>query len=167
MHLHPSFIASISAIAIVLVTKAVPVKSCTNVLVTPGASMDGNPMIAYNADSGGLQGMLYHYPPTSNDATTATTATTTTANMRKVYSWDPGVYLGEIPESPITYNVVGNTNEYGLVIAETTFGGVEILSGSGAGSGTKHGKKQIHTQQNAKIDYGSLIYIILQRCKNA
>jgi dipeptidase len=167
MHLHPSFIASISAIAIVLVTKAVPVKSCTNVLVTPGASMDGNPMIAYNADSGGLQGMLYHYPPTSNDATTATTATTTTANMRKVYSWDTGVYLGEIPESPITYNVVGNTNEYGLVIAETTFGGVEILSGSGAGSGTKHGKKQIHTQQNAKIDYGSLIYITLQRCKNA
>jgi hypothetical protein len=64
--------------------------------------------------------------------------------MRKVYDWDSGVYLGEISEATETYNVVGNTNEHGLVIGETTFGGVEVLAG---------------TQTDGKIDYGSLIYI--------
>lgn len=64
--------------------------------------------------------------------------------MRKVYDWDSGVYLGEIPEATETYNVVGNTNEHGLVIGETTFGGVEELA---------------WTQTDGKIDYGSLIYI--------
>ena len=124
------------------------VSSCTNVLITPSASTDGSTMIAYNADSGQLQGMLYHYPPTDN-------SNSTQLPMRQVYNWDTGVYLGEITEAVYTYNVVGNTNEYGLVIAETTFGGVDILSNSK------------YTQKKGTIDYGSLIYITLQRSKTA
>ena len=156
----PFFLLSI--LITTLITRNIPfVESCTNVLVTPGASDDGNPMIAYNADSGALQGMLYHYPPTnytnnnininnSNNNNNDPHDKNTTM-MRKVWNWDTGVYLGEIQEVEITYNVVGNTNEYGLVIAETTFGGVEILS----------------SQKKGKLDYGSLIYISLQRCKTA
>lgn len=136
----------------------IQVQACTNVLITPAASADGNPIIAYNADSGQLQGMLYHYPP--SNTTNGTNPDTnpdpdTNPGMRKVYNWDTGVYLGEIPEAPITYNVVGNTNEHGLVIAETTFGGVDILS------------NPKYQQPNGKLDYGSLIYIALQRSKNA
>jgi dipeptidase len=101
-------------------------------------------MIAYNADSGNLMGMLYHYPSLSN---------TDERTKRKVYNWDSGVYLGEIPEANSTYNVVGNTNERGLVIAETTFGGLSMLDPE--------------NQPDAKLDYGSLIYITLQRAEFA
>ncbi len=62
------------------------------------------------SDSGSLYGSLYHYPA----------ATHTPGTMRQIYDWDRGVYLGEIPEAAETYNVVGNMNEYGLVIGETT-----------------------------------------------
>ena len=71
--------------------------------------------------------------------------------MRDVYDWDSGVYLGQIPEASHTYNVVGNINEFGLVIGETTFGGISSLQ----------------SQSAAKIDYGSLIWITLQRSKSA
>lgn len=121
--------------------------ACTNVLVTPGASENGDSMIAYNADSGNLMGMLYHYPASSS-------MSYENLPSRKVWNWDTGVYLGEIPEAEETFNVVGNTNEYGLVIAETTFGGIEILANP-------------KNQPDAVIDYGSLIYITLQRSKNA
>jgi len=130
---------------ILLTTQLDKIQACTNLLVTPGASEDGDAMIAYNADSGNLMGMLYHYPATTNNSTTT---------KRKVWNWDTAVYLGEIEEAEVTYNVVGNTNEHGLVIAETTFGGIDILSNP------KH-------QPNAKIDYGSLIYITLQRAATA
>lgn len=134
---------SIFGLAILLITFQ-RYQACTNILVTPGASEDGNSMIAYNADSGNLMGMLYHYPAISGTAKGA---------KRKVYNWDTGVYLGEIPEANSTYNVVGNTNERGLVIAETTFGGLSILDPE--------------NQPGAKIDYGSLIYITLQRAEFA
>ncbi len=129
------------------------VNACTNVLITPAASANGNPIIAYNADSGSLQGMLYHYPATNHSSSEPSSSSSSL--MRKVYNWDTGVYLGEIPEVPITYNVVGNTNEHGLVIAETTFGGVDILS------------NPQYMQKHGKLDYGSLIYITLQRAKTA
>uniref|UniRef100_A0A7S2L9Z7 Dipeptidase n=1 Tax=Leptocylindrus danicus TaxID=163516 RepID=A0A7S2L9Z7_9STRA len=156
---------------------------CTNILVTPGASEDGSSMIAYDADFVGLMGMLYHYPPTSSNTTTASDngggnyflqkqqleqgekmdnvasvgrrtalrGSSDTTKMRQVYDWDEGTYLGEIPEAVETYNVVGNTNEYGLSIGETTFGGIEALS----------------KQSGSIIDYGSLIWITLQRSKTA
>ena len=82
----------------ILCTTAV-VQACTDILVTPGASVDGSAMIAYNADSPGLYGSIYHYPPSMNN---------TVGSMRKVYDWDSGVYLGEIPQARETYNVVGS-----------------------------------------------------------
>uniref|UniRef100_A0A7S3LFR9 Dipeptidase n=1 Tax=Amphora coffeiformis TaxID=265554 RepID=A0A7S3LFR9_9STRA len=111
-------------------------QACTDILVTPGASHDGA-MIAYNADSPTLFGYLYHYPASQNPPGT----------IRSVYDWDSGVYLGDIPEVAETYNVIGNTNEHGLVIGETTFGGV------------------MEQNTEGKIDYGSLIWITLQRAK--
>lgn len=120
--------------------------------------MDGSSIIAYNADAPTLMGMLYHYPATdhygsinNSDNNDGTTTTSSSTPMRKVYDWDSGRYMGEIAESNTsTYNVVGNTNEYGLVIGETTFGGVGVLAWN---------------QTDAIMDYGSLIYIALQRCK--
>lgn len=124
--------------AIIFATLA---NACTNLIVTPGASADKSAMIAYNADSGSLYGQLYHYPA----------ATPPKGSMRSIYDWDSGEYHGQIPEASTTYNVVGNTNEYGLVIGETTFGGLSSLQ----------------SQKGAKIDYGSLIWITLQRAKCA
>lgn len=98
-------------------------------------------MVAYNADSGTLYGSLYHYPASDHDIT----------SMRDIYDWDSGRYLGQIKEVPHTYNVVGNMNEYGLVIGETTYGGIADLQ----------------SQPDAKIDYGSLIWVTLQRAKTA
>ncbi len=116
---------------------------CTNLLVTPSATSSGSAFIAYNADSAALYGSLYHYPATTSNPSNAS---------REIHDWDSGVYLGSIPEAPFTYNVIGNTNDQGLTIAETTFGGLESLCSTYAGS---------------KIDYGSLIYIALQRSASA
>jgi dipeptidase len=126
---------------LVVVVVVATCHACTNILVTPGASHDGSSLIAYNADSPTLFGSLYHYAAADNIPN---------GTMRKIYDWDSGVYLGEIPESPFTYNVVGNANEHGLVIGETTFGGVPILAWN---------------QTKGIIDYGSLIYLTLQRCR--
>ena len=124
------------------------VHACTDILVTPGASKDGAAMIAYNADAPQLFGYLYHYPSTPQGGSKAPLNAT-----RKIYDWDSGVYLGEIPEVvESTYNVVGNGNERGLVIGETTFGGVPLLAWN---------------QTGAVMDYGSLIYVTLQRAQTA
>ena len=93
-------------------------RACTNLLITPGASADGSTIISYNADSATLYGMLYHY-----DAKADIPADT----MRDVYDWDSGKYLGQIPEASETYNVIGNVNEYGVIIGETTYGGLADL----------------------------------------
>lgn len=71
--------------------------------------------------------------------------------MRDVIDWDSGEYLGKIPEAAHTYSVVGNMNEFQLAIGETTYGGRDELT----------------SQPGAIIDYGSLIYITLQRSHNA
>jgi|TARA_B110000093_G_scaffold132972_1_gene142335 dipeptidase len=118
----------------------VPGKSCTNVLVSAGASLDGSPLLAYNADSGSLYGSVGLFP-----AKTHTPNTT-----REVWSWDDAVFLGTIPEAETTYNVIGNANQFGLVIGETTFGGLPELDCHDSGG---------------VMDYGSLIWITLQRCK--
>jgi dipeptidase len=125
------------------------VHGCTDILVTPGASVDGSAMISYNADSPTLMGMLYHYPATNNSKSTSNSSE---MMVRKVFDWDSGVYLGVIEEAEATYNVVGNANQHGLIIGETTFGGVSILAWN---------------QTGAVLDYGSLIYITLQRAKTA
>ena len=138
-HHHQAILLLVASIAFL----SIPALACTNLLVTPGASENGDVMIAYNADSGNLMGSLYHYPARKSNSSPPP--------ARKVWNWDTAAYLGEIPDAEQTYNVVGNTNEHGLVIAETTFGGISILS----------------DQPGAKIDYGSLIYITLQRSESA
>lgn len=115
--------------------------ACTNYLVTKGASTDGSTMISYAADSHVLYGELYHWPATKWPE----------GSMLKVYEWDTGKFLGEIEQVAETYNVVGNMNEFQLTIGETTFGG----------------RSELSKQTGALIDYGSLIYITLQRCKTA
>jgi dipeptidase len=117
------------------------VSGCSNIIVSPEASSDGSSIIAYNADSGSLYGSLYHYPTESHQP----------GSMRDIHDWDSGRYLGQIAEVNYTYNVVGNINEYGLIIGETTFGGLSVLQ----------------QQDGAKIDYGSLIWVTLQRARNA
>jgi dipeptidase len=125
----------------VLCIKVQVTRSCTNLIVTPGASSDGSTLLAYNVDDNELMGMLYHYPAmTTNE----------TGVMREKYSWDTGAYIGQIPEANVTYNVVGNCNEYGLCIGETTWAdefGEEV--------------------KGAILDYGSLIYVTLQRAKTS
>jgi len=115
--------------------------ACTNYLITKGASTDGSVMISYAADSHVLYGELYHWPAAKWPAGT----------MMDVYEWDTGKFLGQIEQAPETYNVVGNMNEHQVSIGETTYGGLEVLA----------------NQPGAIVDYGSLIYIGLQRSKSA
>ena len=113
--------------------------ACTNFLVGKDASVDGSTMVSYAADSYALYGFL-HYVPAADHAEGA---------VREVKDWDTGKPLCTIPQVAHTYNVVGNMNEHQLTIGETTWGGrPELESGEG-------------------IDYGSLIYIALERCKTA
>ena len=113
---------------------------CTNLIVTKGASKDGSVMVTYSADSHQLYGELYFWPA----------ATWAEGTMLKIYEWDSGRYMGEIPQAPVTYSVTGNMNEYQLLIGETTFGG-----------------RREFNDRNGIMDYGSLIYVTLQRCKTA
>ncbi|WP_347841123.1 C69 family dipeptidase [uncultured Draconibacterium sp.] len=114
---------------------------CTNFLVSKGASVDGSTMITYAADSHTLYGELYFQPAADHPE----------GAMRKIYEWDTGKYLGEIPQPAHTYSVIGNMNEFQLAIAETTFGG----------------RQELGSQDGAIMDYGSLIYVTLQRAKTA
>lgn len=98
-------------------------------------------MVAYNADSGSLYGSLYHYPAGDHPE----------GAVKEIYDWDSGEHLGAIPQKSHTYNVVGNINEFGVIIGETTYGGLENLQ----------------SQKGAKIDYGSLIWTTLQRSRTA
>ena len=115
-------------------------EACTNVIVTRGASADGSCLVSYAADSHWLYGELYFKPQ----------ADWADGSKLKVYDWDSGKYLGEIEQAPHTYKTVGNMNEHQLIIAETTFGG-------------RHGLNN----PAAIMDYGSLIYITLQRARTA
>ena len=114
--------------------------ACTNLIVTRGASTDGSNMVSYAADSHQLYGALYHSPA----------AKWKEGSMLKVYEWDTSRYLGEITQVAQTYSTIGNMNEHQLIIGETTYGGREELENPEGG-----------------IDYGSLIYITLQRVKTA
>jgi dipeptidase len=114
--------------------------ACTNLIVGKNASTDGSTIVSYSADSYGLFGELYHYPA----------ATYPKGTMLSVYEWDTGKYLGQIEQARRTYNVIGNINEYQVTIGETTFGGRPELRDT-----------------LGMIDYGSLIYIGLQRSRTA
>ncbi len=115
--------------------------ACTNFLITKGASADGSVMISYNADSHLLYGELYHWAA----------GIWPKGTMMDVYDWDSGKYLGMIEQAHQTYNVIGNMNENQVAIGETTFGG----------------RASLQEQPTAVVDYGSLIYLALQRAKSA
>lgn len=114
--------------------------ACTNFLVGKAATLDGSTLISYSADSYFLFGALYHFPAASYPV----------ATLMDVHDWDSGKYLGKIKQADKTYSVIGNMNEFQLSIAETTFGGRDELVDS-----------------TGIMDYGSLIYIALQRAKTA
>jgi len=114
--------------------------ACTSLIAAKGATADGSTMITYAADSHTLYGELYSQPAADHPAGT----------MRRVVEWDTGKFLGEIPEVPHTYATIGNMNEHGLTISESTWGGRPELEGT-----------------EGIIDYGSLIYITLQRARTA
>ncbi len=114
--------------------------ACTNLIVTPGASVDGSSIVSYSADSYGMFGHLCHYPASVNEKGT----------LRPIHDWDTGKFLGNITEAERTYNVIGNINENQVTIAETTFTGREEL-----------------IDTTGIMDYGSLIYVALQRSRTA
>ena len=114
--------------------------ACTNVIVTPGASADGSSMVSYAADSHTLYGELYFSPA----------GTFRPGSMLSIREWDTQRPLGSIAQVARTYQTVGNMNEHQLIIAETTWGGPEELS-----------------DPDGIMDYGSLIYVTLQRARTA
>jgi dipeptidase len=135
-------IQRIVILSVLMLTGAAHVSNaCTNFLISKGASVDGSTMITYAADSHTLYGELYFQPAKDYAA----------GAFRDIYEWDTGKFLGRIPQVAHTYSVVGNMNEFQVAIGETTFGGREEL-----------GK-----QSGAIMDYGSLIYVALQRAKTA
>lgn len=119
---------------------AVSALACTGLIAGREATADGNVLVTYAADSHTLYGELYSQPAADHPA----------GAVRRVIEWDTGRYLGDIPEVAHTYSTVGNMNEHGLTIVESTWGGRHELADS-----------------TGIIDYGSLIYITLQRARTA
>ena len=119
---------------------AVPSDACTNVIISKGASANGSVLVSYAADSHMLFGELYFHKAARWKA----------GSMLSVDEWDTGRHLTEIPQPAQTWKTVGNMNEHQLIIGETTYGGREELM-----------------QEDGLIDYGSLIYITLQRARTA
>lgn len=132
--------ATIALATAFLFAAPAPSPACTNVLVTKGASADGSNMISYAADSHALYGELYFTPAASWDK----------GSRLRVTEWDTGKYMGTIPQASETFQTMGNMNERGLIIGETTYGG----------------RSELYTP-NGIMDYGSLIYIALQRASTA
>lgn len=137
--MHKTHLTLLLAAAFALVP-AFEGNTCTNVIVTKGASKDGSTLVSYAADSHSLFGELYYHPAADWKA----------GSLLKVYDWDTRKYLGEIDQIAHTYQTVGNMNEKQVIITETTWGGREELM-----------------DRRGRIDYGSLIYIALQRAATA
>lgn len=116
--------------------------ACTNLIAAKGATTDGSVMMTYSADSHNLYGFLHH----------AKAGKHAPGSMRQIYEWDTNKHLGEIPEAPETYNVVGNMNEHQVAIGESTWGGRKELE---------------DTTGQSVMDYGSLIYVALERARTA
>ena len=128
-----------TSLMLALAAVATPALACTNFIITRGASTDGSVMVTYAADSHQLYGALYKHNPAKKFQP-----------LMSVYEWDTGKYLGDIAQAQTTYSTVGNMNEHSVIITETTFGG----------------RGELHNPEGL-IDYGSLIYITLQRAKTA
>ncbi len=127
-------------IAVMLVVSVLTAIPCTNFLFTKGSTTDGSVMITYSADSHVLFGELYFWKEEKHAK----------GDSLLIYEWDSGRLLGKIKQVPYTFRVVGNMNEHQLSIGETTYGGREEL-----------------VDTTARLDYGSIIYVTLQRAKTA
>ena len=126
-----------AGLAMLLPAAAYP---CTSLIAGKNATVDGSVLVTYAADSHTLFGELYHTPGGTHEP----------GEMRKIYEWDTGKYLGEIPQVPRTYTTIGNMNELGVTIDESTWGGRPELEDT-----------------TGIMDYGSLIYVTLERAANA
>ena len=126
--------------AVAMLGSASEAEACSNFIVGKKASVDGSVMCSYSADDYGMFQYLCHYPAAKHAK----------GEMRKIFDWDSNKYHGEIPEAAETYNVIGNINEWQVTIGETTYGGREEMVDS-----------------TGIMDYGSLIYVALQRSKSA
>lgn len=127
-------------LVLVLAAFSLQGEACTNLIVGKNASADGSVIVSYSADDFGSFGYLRHFAAGKHGK----------GSMRSVYNWETNNYAGEIEEAAETYNVIGNMNEHQLTITETTFGGrPELVDSTGL------------------LDYGSLIYITLQRARTA
>jgi dipeptidase len=133
-------LATILFLCIFATVPYITILGCTNFLITRGASVDGSVMITYSADSHTLYGELYYKP--AKDYLKDT--------MLDIYEWDTGKYLGKIKQVEHTYAYVGNMNEHQVAVGETTYGGRPELE-----------------NPEAIIDYGSAMYLALQRAKTA
>ena len=125
---------------VLLFANNINTKACSNLIVGRNASTDGSVIVSYSADSYGCYGIMQHFSAGKHSKGT----------LRKIFNWETDKYVGDIEEATETYNVIGNINEHQVTIAETTFGGREEL-----------------VDTTAFLDYGSLIYIALQRSKTA
>lgn len=134
------FFAAFAAIFLTTFITAPDSEACTNLLITKGAAVDGSTMVTYSADSHVLYGAAYFHPRSTH----------TKGEMLKIYEWDSGKFLGEIAQVENTFSTISNMNEHQVVIAESTFGGLGELR-----------------NEDGIMDYGSLIYITLQRAKSA
>ncbi|MCC6128835.1 MAG: C69 family dipeptidase [Acidobacteria bacterium] len=130
----------LAVVLLLTIARTSPALACTSILVTKGATADGSTFITYAADSHDLYGELVTTPPGAHPPGT----------YRDIIEWDTGKLLGKIPQPPVTYSVVGNMNEHQVAIAESTWGGRKELKGP-----------------SGIIDYGSLMYIGLERAKTA
>lgn len=133
-------IAALAFLCLFAAVPYLPVLGCTNFLITRGASVDGSVMISYSADSHELYGELYYKP--AMDFLPGT--------MADIYEWDTGRYLGKIKQVLHTYSYVGNMNEHQVAVGETTYGG----------------RPELHNPDGI-VDYGSAMYLALQRAKTA
>ncbi len=132
------FVSALMAVA--MLGSVSEAEACSNFIVGKKASVDGSVMCSYSADDYGMFQNLCHYPAAKHAK----------GEMRKIFDWDSNKYYGEIPEAAETYNVIGNINEWQVTIGETTYGGREEMVDS-----------------TGIMDYGSLIYVALQRSKTA
>lgn len=133
-------IFALALMAVAMLGSVSEAEACSNFIVGKKASVDGSVMCSYSADDYGMFQYLCHYPAAKHAK----------GEMRKIFDWDSNKYYGEIPEAAETYNVIGNINEWQVTIGETTYGGREEMVDS-----------------TGIMDYGSLIYVALQRSKTA
>lgn len=131
-----------AAAAAAVVAGGFDAEACTNLIAGKGATADGSVMMTYSADSHSLYGFLHHSPAGKHAK----------GSVRRIVEWDTNKPLGEIPQVEETYNVIGNMNEHQVCIGESTWGGREELA---------------DTTGQAIMDYGSLIYVTLERAKTA